>query len=153
MEYYFNILILILLVYAIFHLGQYLIELVLKKILDDIEKIDPDGARGVKNRQNIFGYITKIVSLTEFIFFITLTVWFQYDNKISSEEVDKFLKYFAGWLAIKTIPNYHLWSHKEVGKSYFYRSLFGTVISIMFSIIAGFMINYVLVILRQDKLI
>jgi hypothetical protein len=48
--------------------------------------------------------------------------------------------FFAGWLAIKSIPSYKMWDSTKVGKAYFYRSLFGTIVSVMVAVIAGLLI-------------
>ncbi len=125
---------------GIFCISQYLIKKILDKILTDIKKLAPEEAMEVETRSVMLGYITKIVAILEYLFFLVLCVWLFRDNQLSDQEVGVFFKFFAGWLAIKMFPSYNLWSHVKVGKAYFYRSLFGTIILVTFAIFSGFII-------------
>lgn len=124
----------------VFHISQSLIEKVLDKILTDIKKLDSKSAESVETRSKELGYIVKIVACIEYLFFGALSFWFFRDGQITDSEIGSFFTFFAGWLAIKMIPSYQLWSHEIVGKAYFYRSLFGTIISIVFAIFFGVII-------------
>ncbi len=130
---------------GIFCIAQVVVRVVMEKILRDIEKVDPnkENIDGVKKREGSLGYIGKSVACLEFAFFGALSSRFLYGGQITDSNIINFLTVFAGWLAIKMIPSYWMWSDKMVGKAYFYRSFFGTLISIASSIFAGYIITFI----------
>jgi len=139
MEIVFKVILFLVSISCIFCVFQKIIKTILNdKILNDIGEIDPEGASLVKNRYQKLGYITLAAAIIEYLFFAMLALYFLRDNKLADIEIGNFFKFLTGWLAIKTIPNYKMWSHLIVGKAYFYRSLFGTILSISAGLLLGF---------------
>src|SRR6185295_210731 len=77
----------------------------------------------IEYRTRKLGYITHIVGWLEIIFFATF-IFSLFKEGVDIEKVNLFFTIFGGWLFIKTLVNYDQWSHKRVGKAYFYISLF-----------------------------
>ena len=84
-------------------------------------------------------YFSQIIGYSEVIFFAGLVVILMAHDMNLIKGGDYFLKIFGGWLAIKTVSNYDQWSHVIAGKAYFYISIFGTFLNIIFAIFIGYL--------------
>lgn len=96
----------------------------------------------IEDRGDVFGHITSAIGHLEFAFFGIVTfLLFRYEVVILNG-VEYFFTFFGGWLAIKTVVSYDQWSHKIVGKTYFYLTFLGTLFNIFFATFFGSSLFY-----------
>ena len=114
---------------------------------DELLKLHPDNKSISQEVENLkifenqrvkLSFITKIISVTEFIVFATLVIilFVHYKNNYYQVffDVSKFL---GVWLAIKTLGSYGQWSAVIFGRASFYTFLLCTLINVFFAVILG----------------
>ena len=87
-----------------------------------------------KYRKRKLGFITQIVGWSEIIFFVVLIFFLLGDSSLKIEKLSLFFQILGGWIFVKTIVHYDQWAKKREGKAYFYISLFGTFLNIIFGV-------------------
>lgn len=114
---------------------------------DELVELHPDGKSISQEIENLkifedkrvkLSFITKIISITEFIVFATSVIILVIHHKNDYYQVFLDVSKFLGvWLAIKTLGSYGQWSAIIFGRASFYTFLICTLINIFFAIILG----------------
>lgn len=88
------------------------------------------------------GFITEWVSRIEFLVFgfLTVVLFFEGHTLLSLGGVKIFGAFLGGWLGIKVLSNYGVWSDSIVGKAYYHTSLLGALMNIAAGTLAGYLL-------------
>lgn len=94
---------------------------------DEIEK----WKLGCKLRNNNLQVITFAIGTIETIFFYGITFYLLHILKFSFfETLNYIFRIYAGWIAIKVIGQYQLWSGELLGRATFYIFLIGSMVNL-----------------------
>ena len=94
--------------------------------------------RTVKDKKELLGFITIVISLIEVIIFSFLLIFLKKEyGQDTFEIVSSFSKFFGVWVVVKTIGNFGQWSGPNLGRASFYVFLIGTLLNIASAILLG----------------